>query len=224
MVLTALHGADKFYGEQVVLDGVTLELRSASRVALIGRNGAGKSTILRLLLGREAPDGGTVFRREGVSVAMLEQDPLMPAGMSVLEYAEGAFAELDDLERGLEGLESEGLADPEVYARWETLHETFERRGGFERRARRDMVLHALGFRGREGETAQHLSGGEKTRLGLARLLMAQPDVLLMDEPTNHLDMTMRGVAGRLPVAVSGRGAARLARPGFFGRDLRRNR
>ena len=196
MVLTALHGADKFYGEQVVLDGATLELRSASRVALIGRNGAGKSTILRLLLGQDVPDGGTVFRREGVSVAMLEQDPLIRAGVSVLEYSEAAFAELDELERGLEWLEREGLADPDVYARWEVLHETFERRGGFERRSRRDAVLYALGFRGREGETAQHLSGGEKTRLGLARLLMAQPDVLLMDEPTNHLDMEMRAWLG----------------------------
>ena len=196
MVLVALHGAEKFYGEQVVLDGVTLELRSASRVALIGRNGAGKSTVLRLLLGREIPDGGTVFRREGVSVAMLEQDPSVPTGLSILEFSEGAFAELDDLERGLERLEREGLADPEVYRRWETLHETFERRGGFERRSRRDAVLHALGFRGREGEQAQHLSGGEKTRLGLARLLMAQPDVLLLDEPTNHLDVAMRGWLG----------------------------
>jgi len=192
-MLAALHGAEKFYGEQVVLGGVTLELRSASRVALIGRNGAGKSTILRLLLGREAPDGGLVFRREGVSVAMLEQDPDIPAGLSVLEFSERAFAEIDALEAGLSRLERLGLDDPDVYARWEVLHETFERRGGFERRARRDAVLHALCFRGREGERAQVLSGGEKTRLGLARLLMAQPDVLLMDEPTNHLDMEMRG-------------------------------
>ena len=196
MVLAALYEAEKFYGEQVVLGGVTLELRASSRTALIGRNGAGKSTILRLLLGQDAPDGGTVFRREGVSVAMLEQDPIIPAGMSILEVSERAFAELDELEAGLSRLEHDGLADPEVYARWEVLHETFERRGGFERRARRDSVLYALGFRGREHEVAGHLSGGEKTRLGLARLLMAQPDVLLLDEPTNHLDIEMRGWLG----------------------------
>ena len=196
MVLSALYDVEKFYGEQVVLDGVTLELRSSSRTALIGRNGAGKSTILRLLLHQDAPDGGSVFRRDGVSVAMLEQDPIIPAGMSILELSETAFAELDKLEDGLSRLEHEGLADPEVYARWETLHETFERRGGFERRSRRDSVLYALGFRGREHEVASHLSGGEKTRLGLARLLMAQPDVLLMDEPTNHLDMAMRSWLG----------------------------
>ncbi len=206
MVLAALQGVEKFYGEQVVLGGVTLELRSASRVALIGRNGAGKSTVLRLLLGREEPDGGAVFRREGVTVSMLEQDPSVPAGMSVLELSERAFVELDALEAGLGLLEREGLADPGVYARWEALHETFSRRGGLERRSRRDAVLYALGFRGREGETAHHLSGGEKTRLGLAQLLMAQPDVLLLDEPTNHLDMEMRGWLGgylsRYPGAV----------------------
>jgi ATP-binding cassette subfamily F protein 3 len=206
MLLAALQGVDKFYGEQVVLDGVTLELRDASRVALIGRNGAGKSTILRLLMGLEVPDGGAVFRREGVTVAMLEQDPEIPPGMSVLELSERAFSDLDALERRLAELEAEGLDDPEVYGRWEQLHEVFTRRGGYERRARRDAVLFALGFRGREGERAAHLSGGEKTRLGLARLLMAQPDVLLLDEPTNHLDMEMRawleGYLSRYPGAV----------------------
>lgn len=195
MVLAALYDAEKFYGEQVVLGGVTLELRASSRVALIGRNGAGKSTVLGLLSGRESPDGGLVFRRDGVSLAQLAQDPVIPAGVTILDYSETAFAELDALETELGKLEPH-LADPDVYSRWERLHETFERRGGLERRARRDSVLYALGFRGREGEVASHLSGGEKTRLGLARLLMAQPDVLLMDEPTNHLDMQMRGWLG----------------------------
>ena len=196
MVLAALQGAEKHYGEQTVLGGVTLELRDGARIALIGRNGAGKSTILRLLLGQEEADGGVVFVREGVSVAMLEQDPEIPVGMSVLELSKRAFADLDALEARLSVLEHEGLEKPDVFARWEVLHETFTRRGGFERRSRRDSVLYALGFRGREGEQASHLSGGEKTRLGLARLLMAQPDVLLMDEPTNHLDMAMRDWLG----------------------------
>ncbi len=206
MVLAALQGAEKHYGEQTVLSGVTLELRDGARIALIGRNGAGKSTILKLLLGREEVDGGAVFIRDGVTVAMLEQDPVIPAGLSVLELSEQAFADLDVLEGQLSTLEHEGLDKPDVFARWEALHETFTRRGGLERRSRRDSVLYALGFRGREGERASHLSGGEKTRLGLARLLMAQPDVLLMDEPTNHLDMAMRdwlgGYLARYPGAV----------------------
>ena len=206
MLLAALQEAQKFYGEQTVLGGVTFEVRAASRVALIGRNGAGKSTILRLLMGEDVPDGGSVYRRDGVTVAMLRQDPQFGMGSSVLEVSEKAFGELDALEKTLSGLEHQGLDKPDVFERWERIHETFERRGGYERRARRDAVLYALGFRGREGERAERLSGGEKTRLGLARLLMAQPDVLLLDEPTNHLDIAMRewleGYLGRYPGGV----------------------
>src|SRR5690606_35071760 len=79
------------------------------------------------------------------------------------------------------------------YERWERLHATFERRGGYARRSRRDAVLAALGFKDRHEQRVAELSGGERTRLGLARLLMAQPDVLLLDEPTNYLDIDMRG-------------------------------
>ena len=193
MFLAALQQVDKFYGEQTVLEEATLELRSASRTALIGRNGAGKSTVLNLLSGRIEPDGGNVFVREGVTLAKLEQDPHFDPNATILEVSKKAFEDLDVLEKRLEKLEVEGLDKPEVFDKWERLHEVFERRGGYERRSRRDMVLHALGFRGREDQTARSLSGGEKTRLGLAQLLMAQPDVLLLDEPTNHLDIAMRG-------------------------------
>jgi ATP-binding cassette subfamily F protein 3 len=193
MLLAALTGIEKYYGEQVVLDDVTLELREGWRLALIGRNGSGKSTILKLLMGIETPDGGTVYRAEGVTLAMLEQDPEFPEGETVLAVAERAFAELDELDSQLKQLEAAGLDDHANYERWERLHATFERRGGYARRARRDAVLDALGFTGRYDQSVRQLSGGERTRLGLARLLMAQPDVLLLDEPTNHLDIDMRG-------------------------------
>lgn len=206
MLLAGLQEVEKYYGEQDVLDGVTLELRAASRLALIGRNGSGKSTILRLLMGAEQADGGKVFVREGVTVALLAQDPAFDAGHSVLEVSERAFADLDELEARLQTLEAAGLDKPDVFDHWERVHEVFERRGGYQRRARRDAVLYALGFRGREDDMAQQLSGGEKTRLGLAQLLMAQPDVLLLDEPTNHLDMEMRewleGYLNRYPGGV----------------------
>ncbi|HLU82560.1 MAG TPA: ATP-binding cassette domain-containing protein, partial [Trueperaceae bacterium] len=193
MLLAALTGIEKYYGEQVVLDDVTLELREGWRLALIGRNGSGKSTILRLLMGMETPDGGTIYRADDVTLAMLEQDPEFPEGESVLAVAERAFVELDELDRQLKRLEAAGLDDHANYERWERLHATFERRGGYARRARRDAVLDALGFTGRYEQEVRRLSGGERTRLGLARLLMAQPDVLLLDEPTNYLDIDMRG-------------------------------
>ena len=206
MLLAALQQVSKFYGEQTVLEQTNLEIRAASRIALIGRNGAGKSTILRLLMEREEPDDGLVYRREDVMMAMLEQDPNFPAGARVRDIAERAFAPLDAMESQLQALERAGLDDMHTFERWEYWHERFELRGGYERRSRRDAVLYALGFRGREDDEAANLSGGEKTRLGLAQLLMAQPDVLLLDEPTNHLDMAMRewleGYLSRYPGGV----------------------
>ncbi|MDF1524377.1 MAG: ATP-binding cassette domain-containing protein, partial [Trueperaceae bacterium] len=206
MILAALHQVDKHYGEQTVLDGVHLELRPGERLALVGRNGAGKTTVLRLLAGREAPDGGEVYVRPGVTLGVLEQDPVFDEGTSVRDVADAAFAELDAMERTLAELEAAGLDDEATFARWEPVHEAFERRGGYARRARRDAVLHALGFAGRGADGVARLSGGERTRLGLARLLMVQPDLLLLDEPTNHLDLAMRawleGFVARYPGAA----------------------
>ncbi len=206
VILAALHQVDKHYGEQTVLDGVHLELRPGERLALIGRNGAGKTTVLRLLAGREVPDGGEVHVRSDVTLGVLSQDPTFGEGTTVRAVADAAFTELDAMEGDLEALEAAGLDDPDVFARWEPLHEHFERRGGYARRARRDAVLHALGFAGREADRVDRLSGGERTRLGLARLLMAQPDLLLLDEPTNHLDLAMRAwlesFVGRYPGAA----------------------
>ncbi len=191
MLLAALRNVEKFFGEQSVLKDANLELRDKSRTALIGRNGSGKSTILNLLSKTIEPDAGEVYLREGVTVAKLEQDPNFPNNLTVAEISEQAYQDLDILEKELEELEK-NLENHEVYEKWEQVHEIFTRRGGYQRRSRRDAVLFALGFRGREKQLAVSLSGGEKTRLGLAKILMAQPDILLLDEPTNHLDMLMR--------------------------------
>ena len=192
MLLAALQKIEKFYGDQTVLEDANLEVRASSRISLIGRNGAGKSTVLRLLMGLEQPDKGAIYIREEIVLGMLEQDPTFSPQTTILELAEQAFEDLQKLEDELRDLEQQGLDKSEVYNNWENIHQIFERRGGYERRARRDAVLHALGFKGREEELATHFSGGEKTRLGLAKLLMRQPDILLLDEPTNHLDMEMR--------------------------------
>ena len=130
MVLAALRAAEKQYGQRTVLDGVTLELRSGARTALIGRNGAGKSTILRLLGGTEAPDAGEAWLREGTVVGTLAQDPEFLEGRRVLDVCEVAFADLDAMEARLQELEAAGLDDPDTYHAWEGLHATFERRGG----------------------------------------------------------------------------------------------
>src|SRR5690625_4730521 len=175
-VLAALHAVTKFYGGQTVLDGVSLELRAASRMALIGRNGAGKSTVLRLLAGREEADGGEVFRREDIEIGVLDQELELASDLSVLELSEQAFSGLDRLEAELNRLEAAGLDDPVNFSSWEALSERIERRGGYARRARRDAGLKALGFRGRGGDRGRNPSGGEENRPGPRPRPMRQAD------------------------------------------------
>ncbi|MCH2667950.1 MAG: ABC-F family ATP-binding cassette domain-containing protein [Deinococcales bacterium] len=196
MLLAALHSVDKYYGGQTVLKGASLELFSGSNTAIIGRNGAGKTTILRLLSGTEPVDGGSVFVREETSCGLLTQEDGEVKNKTVQELVEEAFIPLHDLGAQLAELEKAGLDDHKRYSTWEVIHERFERRGGYQIRARQEAVLHAFGFKGRVHERASSLSGGELTRLGLARLLMQQPEILFLDEPTNHLDIDMRAWLG----------------------------
>ncbi len=161
-------------------------------MALVGRNGAGKSTLLKLLTGEIRPDAGTVLRGPGVRVRSLAQDPTFPDGSTVDSVLEAAFSELDELERELDAAAAEMAGgSPESILRHHELLEHFGRRGGYERRSRKAGVMLAFGFRGREHDQVSGLSGGERTRLGLAALLVENPDVLLLDEPTNHLDIVM---------------------------------
>ncbi|PYE53409.1 ribosomal protection-like ABC-F family protein [Deinococcus yavapaiensis] len=191
-MLLALQDVHKEYGHHVVLNGATLTIRAGDRVALVGRNGAGKTTLLRLLTGEDHPDSGDVRRAADVRVASLRQDPVFPAGAIVQDVLEAAFHELDALEAELnEASAAMATGSDEAIHRHEELLEHFMRRGGFERRSRRDAAALAFGFRGREHEKVDGLSGGERTRLGLAALVITSPDVLLLDEPTNHLDIVM---------------------------------
>lgn len=206
-MLVALQDAIKEYGPVTVLDGVTFAVQPGDRVGLVGRNGAGKSTLLKLLTGEIHPDGGVVKRGPGVRVRNLMQDPVFPEGATVDSVLDAAFHDLDALERELQqAAEAMGSGTPESVLKHEEVLEHYIRRGGFERRSRREAVLLAFGFRGRETEPASALSGGERTRLGLAALLVENPDVLLLDEPTNHLDIVMvewlEGFLGRYPGAV----------------------
>lgn len=191
-MLLALENIDKDYGAQPVLSGVSMQVNPGDRIGLVGRNGAGKSTLLRLLLGTEKPDAGTVRVFPGVRVGSLTQDPSFAAGSTVNSVLDAAFHELDALEAELEqaaaAMQDGTHASMERHAE---LLEHYARRGGYERRSRRDAVTLAFGFRGREDAPTAQLSGGERTRLGLAALIVENPDVLLLDEPTNHLDMVM---------------------------------
>ena len=206
-MLLSLEDVQKDYGAQPVLTGVTLQINPGDRIGLVGRNGAGKSTLLRLLLGAEQADAGVVRIFPGVRVGNLTQDPSFPAGSTVSSVMEAAFHELDALEAELETAASAmHSGTPESIHHHAELLEHYARRGGFERRARKDAVTLAFGFRGREHDSTARLSGGERTRLGLAALLVENPDVLLLDEPTNHLDIVMvewlEGFLSRYPGAA----------------------
>ena len=185
----------KSYGSQDVLRGASAQINPGEHVGLVGRNGAGKTTIFRLISGEETPDEGEVVRARGVRLGLLAQHVHFEAGSTVHEATLAAFGHLQQIEHEMHVLEhrmAEDVDDLEaVLARYSDLQHQFEHEGGFAYAAKAESILQGLGF---ERDTWQleteKLSGGQQNRLGLARLLLAEPDVLLLDEPTNHLDVT----------------------------------
>src|SRR5882724_7632283 len=188
--LTDVH---KSYGAQEVLRGATLQINPGDHVGLVGRNGAGKTTIFRLVDDEATPDRGEVVRARGLRLGLLSQHVHFEPGSTVHESALAAFGHLQQLEHEMHELEhrmAEAGDLEKVLERYSDLQHEFEREGGFEYSAKAESILQGLGF---DRETwaveTEKLSGGQTNRLGLARLLLAEPDVLLLDEPTNHLDV-----------------------------------
>jgi ATP-binding cassette subfamily F protein 3 len=194
-MLFRLSDVHKSYASQDVLRGASLQVNPGEHVGLVGRNGAGKTTLFRLITGEESPDRGDVVRARGVRLGLLEQHVDFEPGTTVHEAALAAFKELQDIEHEMHQLEHRMAEAPEdldaVLERYSELQHEFERLGGFEYAAKAEAILQGLGFdRDTWSTPAEILSGGQKNRLGLARLLLAEPDVLLLDEPTNHLDVS----------------------------------
>src|SRR3989440_8130914 len=186
----------KSYGTQDVLRGATLQLNPGEHVGLVGRNGAGKTTIFRLVSGKETPDSGDVVRARGVRLGLLAQHVHFEPGSTVHEAALAAFGHLQQIEHEMHELEhrmAEATDDLEsILERYSDLQHQFEREGGFEYGAKAETILQGLGFeRDMWSLETEKLSGGQQNRLGLVRLLLAEPEVLLLDEPTNHLDVTV---------------------------------
>jgi ATP-binding cassette, subfamily F, member 3 len=188
--LTDVH---KSYGAQDVLRGATLQINPGEHVGLVGRNGAGKTTIFRLVDDEATPDRGEVVRARGLKLGLLSQHVHFEPGSTVHESALAAFGHLQQLEHEMHELEhrmAEAGDLEKVLARYSDLQHEFEREGGFEYSAKAEAILQGLGFdRDTWPMETEKLSGGQTNRLGLARLLLAEPDVLLLDEPTNHLDV-----------------------------------
>jgi ATP-binding cassette subfamily F protein 3 len=194
-MLLRLSEVTKSYGAQEVLRGVTFQLNPGEHAGLVGRNGAGKTTIFRLITGAETHDKGEMERVKGLRIGVLAQHVDFAGAETVLAAALDVFRELQLLEEQMRTLEhamteAQGEELDRVMHEYSEAQHTYEHEGGFSYHARTESVLLGLGFdKEAFNKRADSLSGGEKNRLGLARLLLLEPDILLLDEPTNHLDV-----------------------------------
>ncbi len=190
------------FGTDVILKDISFAVNDGDKVGIIGVNGAGKTSLFKIIAGIYQADSGAVYTQKGHTVGMLEQNPdlsSLPSNMSCLEYMFTSYEELLRLEREIEEIEyalttasSEGRLDEinTLTNRLEAVNTRFAKEGGLEFRSRCRSMLLRLGFTEELiGQKISTLSGGQYTRLALARLLATEPDILMLDEPTNHLDI-----------------------------------
>lgn len=198
MAVITLQNVVKSFGALPVLTGLSVQFERGERVGLVGANGAGKSTLLRLVAGREKPDSGTVHVARHLRTGYLPQEANFRSDRTLREAMLAVFNDLREQAgrlRDLEGRLAEAGSNPAAWdaallEEYTTLLARFEERGGYTYEQRAEQVLSGLGF-ARElwDQPAATLSGGQRTRARLARLLLEEPDFLLLDEPTNHLDL-----------------------------------
>ncbi len=206
MIALSLEDIGLSFGTDVILENISFAVNDGDRVGIIGVNGAGKTSLFRIIAGLYSPDTGAVYTQKGHTVGLLEQNPnlsALPGDMTCLEYMYTAFERLIDMEAAISrteillaqasaaGRESEALS---LSARLAEENRIFAEGGGLEFRSRCRGMLLRLGFDDSLiNQKIRTLSGGQYTRLALARLLATEPDILMLDEPTNHLDIDALG-------------------------------
>ena len=193
MSLITVSSLSKSFGAEDLFSGVTFSVAKGARLAIVGPNGIGKTTLLRILIGTDEASGGTITRAKNLRIGYLSQEADFELQGVLWDVCLEPFAELIRMEGELKKLEDE-MSDPttrdQALVRYGSVQHTFEERGGYMYPIRIKQVLTGLGFDESDFHMSlDHLSGGQRTRAHLARLLLSNPDLLLLDEPTNHLDI-----------------------------------
>ena len=194
MIVVSAKDLTKAYGTDVILSRVSFHINQGDRVGIIGINGAGKTTLLRMLTGELPCEEGDIFISGDLRIGYLQQDAGFDSEKTVIEEARAVFRHFPEMEKEMEQLLQQAADDPEhseaALHRHEQIHERYDRMGGYSYQSELRGILSSMAF-GEDmyDKKISTLSGGEKTRLALAILLLEKPDILFLDEPTNHLDI-----------------------------------